>query len=263
MAGSANSPAFLSSSRSTRRHFPWSTSKVTSEEEEEHYEIPTSSNYAAENHNTHSNGASSSAAVPPRRKLPPVVVVSRIRSAFAAFRRMRPPQGRRRLGHRFVGTLFGHRHGHVNFVLQTEEKSSPVFFVELATPITGVVKEMASGSMVRISLECDKHEGLKTAATLLEEPLWRTYCNGKRSGYAKKKEAGPKEMKVLKAVEPISMGAGLLPGFDGGGASPDGELMFMRAKFERVVGSRESEAFYMMNPDFNGTPELSIYLLRV
>jgi hypothetical protein len=29
------------------------------------------------------------------------------------------------------------------------------------------------------------------------------------------------------------------------------------------VGSRDSEAFYMMNPDGSGGPELSIYLLRV
>jgi uncharacterized protein (TIGR01570 family) len=41
--------------------------------------------------------------------------------------------------------------------------------------------------------------------------------------------------------------------------------MYMRARFERVVGSRDSEAFYMMNPDCNngGGPELSVYLLRV
>jgi uncharacterized protein (TIGR01570 family) len=39
--------------------------------------------------------------------------------------------------------------------------------------------------------------------------------------------------------------------------------MYMRAKFERVVGSRDSEAFYMINPDGNAGPELSIYLLRV
>lgn len=58
------------------------------------------------------------------------------------------------------------------------------------------------------------------------------------------------------------MGAGVLPGNEAESGS-DGELMYMRAKFERVVGSRDSEAFYMMNPDSNGAPELSIYLLRV
>ncbi len=54
------------------------------------------------------------------------------------------------------------------------------------------------------------------------------------------------------------MGTGVLPG-DG----DEGELMYMRAKFERIVGSRDSEAFYMMNPDNSGAPELSVYLLRL
>ena len=31
----------------------------------------------------------------------------------------------------------------------------------------------------------------------------------------------------------------------------DDEIMYMTTKFERVVGSRDCEAFYMMNP--NGT----------
>jgi uncharacterized protein (TIGR01570 family) len=39
--------------------------------------------------------------------------------------------------------------------------------------------------------------------------------------------------------------------------------MYMRAKYERVVGSKDSEAFYMMNPVGSAGPELSIYLLRV
>uniref|UniRef100_J3L2A0 Protein MIZU-KUSSEI 1 n=2 Tax=Oryza brachyantha TaxID=4533 RepID=J3L2A0_ORYBR len=63
------------------------------------------------------------------------------------------------------------------------------------------------------------------------------------------------------------MGAGVIPAACGGG---EGDVMYMRARFERVVGSRDSEAFYMMNPDCggngsgnNGGPELSVYLLRV
>lgn len=136
--------------------------------------------------------------------------------------------------------------------------------MELATPISGLVREMASG-LVRIALECDKEkEDEKKAVRLLEEPMWRTYCNGKKCGFATRRECGAKEWKVLKAVEPISMGAGVLPGTgDEAEANADGEIMYMRAKFERIVGSRDSEAFYMMNPDSNGTPELSVYLLRV
>ncbi|CAK9139310.1 unnamed protein product [Ilex paraguariensis] len=194
-----------------------------------------------------------------QRKKLQAIAVSRLRSVLTAFGKNRSylPHG---LGPRVVGTLFGYRRGHVHFAFQKDPNSQPAFLVELATPITGLVREMASG-LVRIALECDKDEE-KKVARLVEEPLWRTYCNGKKCGFATRRECGAKEWKILKAVEPISMGAGVLPG-EGDGPESDGDLMYMRAKFERVVGSRDSEAFYMMNPDSNGAPELSIYLLRV
>ncbi|CAI9096314.1 OLC1v1032419C1 [Oldenlandia corymbosa var. corymbosa] len=167
------------------------------------------------------------------------------------------------LGTKVVGTLFGYRRGHVHFAFQEDPKLNPAFLVELATPTSILVREMASG-LVRIALECDRKPNEKKSSSkpLLEEPIWRTYCNGRKCGYATRRECGADEWKVLNAVGPITMGAGVLPGApDGDGA--EGELMYMRAKFERVVGSRDSEAFYMMNPDGHGGPELSIYLLRV
>ncbi|GAA0170623.1 hypothetical protein LIER_40990 [Lithospermum erythrorhizon] len=200
-----------------------------------------------------------------KRKLQ--VAVSRLR--FALTTALNKHRGNIRssgLGSRVVGTLFGHRKGHVHFAFQRDATSQPVLVVELATPISGLVKEMASG-LVRIALECDKNEDdeEKNKGRLLEQPLWRTYCNGKKCGFATRRECGEKELRILKAVEMISMGAGVLPSGDGegGGSENDGDIMYMRAKFERVVGSRDSEAFYMMNPDSNGAPELSIYLLRV
>lgn len=193
-----------------------------------------------------------------RKKLQ-AVAISRWRSVLTAFGKNRAnfQQG---LGPRVMGTLFGYRRGHVHFAIQKDPNSQPAFLIELATPITGLVREMASG-LVRIALECDKEEK-KQQSRLLEEQLWRTYCNGKKCGFATRRECGAKELSILKAVEPISMGAGVLPATAEGSES-EGEIMYMRAKFERVVGSRDSEAFYMMNPDSNGAPELSIYLLRV
>lgn len=117
---------------------------------------------------------------------------------------------------------------------------------------------MASG-LVRIALECEKKTERKKNCKLVEEALWRTYCNGKKCGYGSRREYGTEEQKILKAVEPITMGAGVLPPGNGS----DEELMYMRARFERVIGSKDSEAYYMMSPDCNGGPELSIYLLRV
>ncbi|KAL6187892.1 hypothetical protein ACLB2K_039287 [Fragaria x ananassa] len=189
------------------------------------------------------------------RKKHSLVSVSKLRSALF---------GKSRAGSRsgLMGTLFGYRRGHVHLAFQEDPKLNPTFLIELATPTSVLVREMASG-LVRIALECEKKtDHKKKGLKLLDEPLWRTYCNGKKCGFAMRRDGGPEEWKVLKALEPVSMGAGILPGNEDGAGS-EGELMYMRAKFERVVGSKDSEAFYMMNPDGSAGPELSVYLLRV
>ncbi|KAI3467155.1 hypothetical protein Pfo_023818 [Paulownia fortunei] len=252
----------------SRRYFHWKK-KVVEDEDNDMEEILTfssSSSKSEEKEKVKSeeltnfpmqHSFSTGSAKAPRKKLS-VMAISKLRSALALGRaRTHFSSG---LGTKVVGTLFGHRRGHVHFAFQEDFKLSPAFLVELATPTSILVKEMASG-LVRIALECDKKTE-KKGFKLLEEPIWRTYCNGKKCGYAMRRECGPEEWKVLNAIGPISMGAGVLPGA-GNGAEYDGELMYMRAKFERVVGSKDSEAFYMMNPDGNGGPELSIYLLRV
>ncbi|XP_027329532.1 protein MIZU-KUSSEI 1 isoform X1 [Abrus precatorius] len=252
---------------SSKRHFHW-TNKVGNEE----VEVPMSK-IIEEDTKEDDKGVPVQVPVPgpsatsqaTRRKLQ-AVAISRLRSVLTVFGKNRSnlPFG---LGSRVVGTLFGYRRGHVHFAFQKDPTSQPAFLIELATPISGLVREMASG-LVRIALECDKAKGAeKKSVRLLQEPLWRTYCNGKKCGFATTRECGAKDWDILKAVEPISMGAGVLPLSNSDGveaqAGPDGEVMYMRARFERIVGSRDSEAFYMMNPDSNGAPELSIYLLRV
>ncbi|GKE26469.1 MIZU-KUSSEI 1-like protein [Tanacetum coccineum] len=202
----------------------------------------------------------------PRRKKRTLMSVSKIKSALTFGSKSRVSSGSG-LGKstKIVGTLFGYRRGHVHIAFQEDPRLGPAFLVELATPTSFLVREMASG-LVRIALECDKKA--KKCFKLLDEPLWRTYCNGKKCGYAMRRTCGPDEWKVFNSVGQITMGAGVLPegggGGDGDGDNGDqGELMYMRARFERIVGSKDSEAFYMMNPDSNGGPELSIYLIRV
>ncbi|XP_010262483.1 PREDICTED: protein MIZU-KUSSEI 1-like [Nelumbo nucifera] len=255
----------------SKRHFPWRRKTEGDDDEDETMTFNSSFNathiYEEEKEGETAaktsaptatgTGPTAAASVAGRRRRLPIVAVARLRSVLTVFGRNRAHLSSG-LGTRVVGTLFGNRRGHVHFAFQEDPKSYPAFLIELATPTSGLVREMASG-LVRIALECEKVVD-KKGVRLLQEPLWRTYCNGKKCGYATKRECGPEEWKVLKAVEPISMGAGVLPG---NGAGSDGELMYMRAKFERVVGSRDSEAFYMMNPDGTGGPELSIYLLRV
>ena len=250
-------------SSSSKRHFHW-TNKVGNEDPQLATSETMSKIIEEEDTNTkEKEQEEDDKAVPlpgpaTKRKLQ-AVAISRLRSVLTVFSKNRSnlPFG---LGSRVVGTLFGYRRGHVHFAFQKDPTSQPAFLIELATPISGLVREMASG-LVRIALECDKDRDSEKKKTLrlLQESVWRTYCNGKKCGFATRRECGAKDWDILKAVEPISMGAGVLPNSDGA----DGEVMYMRARFERIVGSRDSEAFYMMNPDSNGAPELSIYLLRV
>ncbi|KAJ8553771.1 hypothetical protein K7X08_024449 [Anisodus acutangulus] len=274
---------------SSKRQFHW-TAKVSNEEEQEQEEVTLENPSPKHSSNRNEEVKTENIKAPPlknpqvsttksstlntirenkaddnqsasatRRKLQ-TIAVSRLKSVLTAFGRNKG-NFQLGLGTRVVGTLFGHRRGHVHFAFQKDSTTQPAFLVELATPINGLVREMASG-LVRIALECDKEEE-KKVSRLIDEPIWRTYCNGKKCGFATKREIGPKELQILKAVEPISMGAGVLPGNGDEESDSSGEIMYMRAKFERVIGSRDSEAFYMMNPDSNGAPELSIYLLRV
>ncbi|CAN0891498.1 Protein MIZU-KUSSEI 1 [Linum grandiflorum] len=258
-------------SSSSKRHFHWTTKVATDDDES-----PSSSSAAAAPYLKPSPSSRDQqptntkrttipiGATTPRKRLP-AVAVARLRSVLSTtFSGGRNRVGSGLLGNRVAGTLFGSRTGHVHFAFQREPSSPPAFLIELATPISHLVKEMASG-LVRIALECDggkKQSKSNNNNRLLEEMNWRAYCNGKKCGAAARKlECGVREMKLLKSLEMVSMGAGVLPSY--GGDQGREEIMYMRAKFERVVGSRDSEAFYMMNPDCNGAPELSIYLLRV
>ncbi|MCD7448949.1 hypothetical protein HAX54_047561 [Datura stramonium] len=175
------------------------------------------------------------------------------------------------LGRKVTGTLFGHRRGHVSFAVQDDPKSEPVLLIELAISTSSLVKEMSSG-LVRIALECEKTApvstpgGSRRRVGLFQEPMWTMYCNGRKCGYALSRACTDSDWHVLSTVQSVSVGAGVIPVVDDGrkiSAATEGELLYMRAKFERVVGSRDSEAFYMMNPDGNGGPELSIFLLRI
>ncbi|KAF3432590.1 hypothetical protein FNV43_RR27330 [Rhamnella rubrinervis] len=261
-----------SSSSFSRRYFHWKKKLVDDEDDEEEIlTFSSSSNFCDQEDNDEFRipVPAQIISAPEMKKKLSKGSISKLRSALTVFGKTRSHYHSDHLGTRVVGTLFGYRRGHVQLAFQEDPKLKPAFLIELATPTSILVREMASGQ-VRIALECEKKMVEKKALKLLEEPVWRSYCNGKKCGYGMRRECGAEEWKVLKAVEPISMGAGVLPGTstcddvnEAAGSHSQGELMYMRARFERVVGSKDSEAFYMMNPDGSGGPELSIYLLRV
>ncbi|OIT33791.1 PREDICTED: protein MIZU-KUSSEI 1-like [Nicotiana attenuata] len=167
------------------------------------------------------------------------------------------------LGRKFTGTLFGHRRGHVSFAIQNNPTSEPILLIEFAISTSTLVKDMSSG-LVRIALECEKAPRGSRHMRLFQEPRWTMYCNGRKCGYALSRACTDSDWHVLRTVQNVSVGAGVIPVVDDGPkcSESEGELLYMRARFERVVGNRDSEAFYMMNLDGNGGPELSIFLLR-
>ena len=120
-------------------------------------------------------------------------------------------------------------------------------------------KELGAG-MVRIALECEKRSE-KDKTRLIDEPMWTMYCNGKKCGNGVKRQATEEDLGVMELLRAVSMGAGVLPG-NSQIEGPDGELAYMRAHFEQVVGSCDSETLYMLNPDENNGPELTIFLVR-
>lgn len=137
--------------------------------------------------------------------------------------------------------------------IQDDPKCLPLFILELATQTGSLVREMASG-LVRIALECEKTPG--EGKLLLQESTWSMYCNGRKTGYATRRECTEIDRHILTLVQAVSMGAGVLP------MAKESELMYMRARFGRVTTSADSESFYIMNPDGSEGPELSIFLTR-
>lgn len=158
----------------------------------------------------------------------------------------------------------------MTFAVQDDPRSEPALLIELAISTSALVREMSSG-LVRIALECERGAAQpnqaargKHAPKLFMEPAWTMYCNGRKCGYATTRACTEFDWHVLGTVQSVSVGAGVIPMVENRtGSGSEGELLYMRAKFERVVGSRDSEAFYMLNPDGNGGPELSIFLLRL
>ncbi|OIV96353.1 hypothetical protein TanjilG_09780 [Lupinus angustifolius] len=157
------------------------------------------------------------------------------------------------------GTIFGYRKGRVSLAIQEDTRQMPIFLIELPMLTSALNKEMAS-DIVRIALESETKTNKKK---LMEEFVWAVYCNGRKVGYSiRRKQMGDDELHVMQHLRGVSMGAGVLPTASDHKESADGEMTYMRARFERVVGSKDSEALYMINPDGAQGPEFSIFFVR-
>ncbi|XP_010270615.1 PREDICTED: protein MIZU-KUSSEI 1 [Nelumbo nucifera] len=161
-------------------------------------------------------------------------------------------------GSTVTGTFFGYRKGRVSFCLQDDSKSSPLLLLEFAVPTAYLAREMQYG-LLRIALECNQTRARSNSCSLFSVPVWSMYCNGRKVGFAVRRQMTESDATTLKLMQSVSVGAGVLPVEP---KSEDGDLMYLRASFERVIGSADSESFHMINPDGSSGQELSIFLLR-
>ncbi|KAJ4702377.1 protein MIZU-KUSSEI 1 [Melia azedarach] len=157
-----------------------------------------------------------------------------------------------------TGTFFGYRKGRVSFCLQDDTRGSPLLLLEFAVPTAYLAREMQYG-LLRIALECDRQKERSNSCSLFNVPVWSMYCNGRKVGFAIRRQMTASDAAVLKLMQSVSVGAGVLPVAP---KSEDGDLMYLRASFERVIGSVDSESFHMINPVGSSGQELSIFLLR-
>lgn len=189
----------------------------------------------------------------------------RVKSVFRSFPVINPPckmpvsnrlhEGHIHGGKQMTGTLFGFRKARVNLAIQENPRGVPLLVLELSIQTGKLLQDMGSG-LVRIALECEKNYSEKLK--LIDEPIWTMYCNGRKVGYAVKRGPTEEDLKVMQNLHAVSMGAGVLPT-----ESSEGELTYMRAFFERTIGSKDSETYYMMNPNGTSGPELSIFFVRI
>ncbi|KAK7317381.1 hypothetical protein RJT34_01547 [Clitoria ternatea] len=197
-------------------------------------------------------------------------VLRKFRSVFRSFPIIMPSckmpviNGNREVyihgGTRITGTLFGHRKARINLAFQENPRCQPFLLLELAIPTGKLLQDMGMG-LNRIALECEKppkNEKVK----VVDEPIWTLFCNGKKTGYGVKREPTDDDLHVMQLLHAVSAAVGVLP--NEMSDPQDGDLSYMRAHFERVVGSKDSETYYMMMPDGNiNGPELSVFFVRV
>lgn len=163
-------------------------------------------------------------------------------------------------GSKVTGTLYGYRKGKVRLSVQENPKVMPFLVMEMALQTNVLQKELGSG-LVRMALECEKKPE-REKIRLLDEPVWTMFCNGKKNGYGVKREPEEEDLRVMELLRGVSTGVGVLPAKPEA-EGPDDEYIYIRSSFERIVGSKDSETLYMINPEANNGPELSIFFVRI
>ncbi|KAI4317307.1 hypothetical protein L6164_025186 [Bauhinia variegata] len=173
----------------------------------------------------------------------------------------------------FTGTIFGYRGGKVSFCIEPNSNSTsmnPILVLELAVPTSVLAKEMRGGTL-RMVLETSSpspNYAAGSCSSLLSTPLWSMYCNGRKVGYAVKRRPSNADLEALRLMRSVAVGAGVIDidtrahGYGEDHDQLQQQLMYLRAKFQRVKGSSNSESFHLIDPEGTIAQELSIFFCR-
>ncbi|XP_009609396.2 protein MIZU-KUSSEI 1-like [Nicotiana tabacum] len=161
-----------------------------------------------------------------------------------------------------IGTIYGQRRGgHVWFCVQHDRlNTKPSLLLELSIPTTTLIQEMQSG-LVRIALEFKDTSSELNLCPLHSIPMWTLFCNGRKIGFAIKRRATQQTRNMLKTMQNMTVGAGVIPSGLVSGTETE-EVLYMRANYECVIGGADSESFHLINPEEGPGQEFSIFLLR-
>ncbi|RDY06319.1 Protein MIZU-KUSSEI 1, partial [Mucuna pruriens] len=154
-----------------------------------------------------------------------------------------------------TGTIFGYRRGKVSFCIQPNANSTnPILLLELALPTSVLAKEMRGGTL-RIVLESNNNNNNHNLNhNLFSTPLWSMYCNGRKVGYAVKRRPSIGDFEALSLMRSVAVGTGLINTCK---QHQEDQLMYLRANFQRVRGSSNSESFHLVDPQGTIGQELS------
>ncbi|KAI4998133.1 hypothetical protein ZWY2020_053475 [Hordeum vulgare] len=131
---------------------------------------------------------------------------------------------------------------------------APILVLDLPAGLVGADIAVAG----RIVLECQR-EWAGSGGALLESPKWLVYCNGRRVGFAVRRETmSDGEGWAMEKLWAVTAGAGRLPG---------GGVEYLRGQFERIVGSADAESFHLVEPlgwlGAHGDGGLSVFFHRI
>uniref|UniRef100_A0ACD5XBP0 Uncharacterized protein n=1 Tax=Avena sativa TaxID=4498 RepID=A0ACD5XBP0_AVESA len=146
--------------------------------------------------------------------------------------------------------LFLHEHA----VPAESAVPAPILVLDLPAGLAGT--DIAAAG--RIVLECQR-EWAGSGGALLDSPKWLVYCNGRRAGFAARREApSDGEGWAMEKLWAVTAGAGRLPG---------GGVEYLRGRFERIVGSSDAESFHLVEPigwlGVHGDGGLSVFFHRI